>query len=167
MGKAYEIKQEELKELQEARKNTKDKREEKRIYAVELRAQGLNLNEISEKLDVVRVTISKWTAVYKKEGIQGLLNKKRQGNRRNLSIEQEKGFLEKYEEAANKGHIITVQDIEKEYKKLVGHEISSGQIYKLLKRHGFRKVMPRSKHPKKANEEVIETSKKLKIWQKN
>ncbi|EJU23934.1 hypothetical protein HMPREF1143_1125 [Peptoanaerobacter stomatis] len=34
MGKTYEIKQEELKELQEARKNTKDKREEKRIYAV-------------------------------------------------------------------------------------------------------------------------------------
>ena len=30
MGKAYEIKQEELKELQEARKNTKDKREEKK-----------------------------------------------------------------------------------------------------------------------------------------
>lgn len=34
MGKTYEIKQEELKELQEARENTKDKREEKRIYAV-------------------------------------------------------------------------------------------------------------------------------------
>ena len=62
MGKTYEIKQEELKELQEARKNTKDKREEKRIYAVELRTQRLKLNEIAEKLDVVRVTISKWTA---------------------------------------------------------------------------------------------------------
>ncbi|MDE7249890.1 MAG: winged helix-turn-helix domain-containing protein, partial [Lachnospiraceae bacterium] len=33
-------------------------------------------------------------------------------------------------------------------------------IYCVLKRHGWRKVMPRSRHPKKASEEVIETSKK-------
>jgi len=43
----------------------------------------------------------------------------------------------------------------------VGHRISSGQIYRVLHRHDWRKVMPRSRHPKKASEEVIATSKKL------
>ena len=31
----------------------------------------------------------------------------------------------------------------------------------------IKKVMPRSKHPKKASEEVIETSKKLTQWQRD
>lgn len=50
--------------------------------------------------------------------------------------------------------------IEIAYEKAVGHHISSGQIYRVLWRHGWRKVMLRSKHPKKASEEVIEASKK-------
>ncbi len=33
----------------------------------------------------------------------------------------------------------------------------------VLKRKGWRKVMPRSKHPKKASPEAIEASKKLKL----
>ncbi|MCI8758540.1 MAG: winged helix-turn-helix domain-containing protein [Oscillospiraceae bacterium] len=35
------------------------------------------------------------------------------------------------------------------------------QIYCVLHRHGWRKVMPRSKHPKKASEDEIAASKKL------
>ncbi len=45
----------------------------------------------------------------------------------------------------------------------VGHSVGSGQIYYVLERHGWRKIMPRSKHPKKANEGAIEASKKLNI----
>ena len=48
------------------------------------------------------------------------------------------------------------------YEQAVGHRTGGSQIYYVLRRHGWRKVMPRSKHPKKASEEVIETSKKLK-----
>ena len=53
-----------------------------------------------------------------------------------------------------------------EYQKLVEAEkqckdTGRGYIYMLLKRHGWRKVMPRAKHPKKADEEVIQASKKL------
>ena len=44
--------------------------------------------------------------------------------------------------------------------KGIGHSIGTSQIYYVLHRHGWRKVMPRSRHPKKASEEVIETSKK-------
>ena len=77
------------------------------------------------------------------------MNKKVIGNRRNLSIDEEKKLLSYFEEKANKGQLITVKEIEQEYIKLVEHSIGTGQIYKVLKRHNWRKVMPKSKHPKK------------------
>ena len=58
--------------------------------------------------------------------------------------------------------MVSVRDIETAYQEAVGHSIGTGQIYYVLRRHGWRKIMPRSRHPKKASEEVIETSKKLK-----
>ena len=57
--------------------------------------------------------------------------------------------------------MLDIGEMEKAYAEKVGHSIGSGQIYRVLQCHGWRKVMPRSKHPKKAGEEVIETSKKL------
>ncbi|MBR4040361.1 MAG: winged helix-turn-helix domain-containing protein [Clostridia bacterium] len=41
-------------------------------------------------------------------------------------------------------------------------KVSDTQIYYVLHRHGWRKIMPRSRHPKKASEEAIEASKNLK-----
>ena len=58
------------------------------------------------------------------------------------------------------GQLISIQAMERDYEERVGHPIGSGQIYRVLHRHGWRKVMPRSRHPKKASEEVIATSKK-------
>jgi len=46
--------------------------------------------------------------------------------------------------------------------KKVGKEYEGrSQIYDLLARHGWRKVMPRGKHPKQADEATQEASKKL------
>lgn len=156
-----------IKELEKARKNTKNKREDIRLKAVILKLQGLTAREISEKLDVATSTLFEWLRKYKNNSIDGLKNKKRIGNNRNLSFEEEEEFLKQFEERAQKGEIITAKEIEKAYIELVGHSIGSGQIYYVLKRHGFRKIMPRSRHPKKAEEEVIETSKKLKQKEKN
>jgi hypothetical protein len=38
-------------------------------------------------------------------------------------------------------------------------ENSHGQIYRVLERHGWRTVMPRSQHPDKASEEEIALAK--------
>jgi transposase len=60
--------------------------------------------------------------------------------------------------------VITVSDIATAYDKEFGKEHKSkSTVYYLLHKFGWRKVMPRSKHPKKASEEVIEASKKLTI----
>ena len=78
-----------------------------------------------------------------------------------MSIEEERAFLEPYREWVKQGQMVEVREIAAAYEKKVGHRIGKGQIYRVLHRHGWRKVMPRSKHPKKADEEVIAASKKL------
>ena len=55
-----------------------------------------------------------------------------------------------------------VNTLEPDYEEKVGHTIGGSQIYRVLHRNNWRKVMPRSKHPKKAGDEAIEASKKLK-----
>lgn len=57
--------------------------------------------------------------------------------------------------------LIESSDIKAAYEEKVGHSIGSGQIYYTLKRHGWRKIKPRRRHPKKASAKVIEASKKL------
>ena len=69
-------------------------------------------------------------------------------------------ILNKYEKSAEKGQIIKIYEIKEEYEKKCGHKIGAGTIYRVLKRHNWRKVMPRSKHPKKADDKEIEKSKK-------
>ena len=58
--------------------------------------------------------------------------------------------------------VVTAQDIKRAFDEVRGKDTGRGYIYMLLERHGWRKVMPRSKHPKAANEEACEVSKKLK-----
>jgi len=56
---------------------------------------------------------------------------------------------------------VDTSEMDATYQEAAGHKVNSGQIYRVLNRHGWRKVMPRSRHPKKASEEVIATSKEL------
>ncbi|SUB74465.1 helix-turn-helix domain-containing protein [Peptoniphilus indolicus] len=159
--------QKQIQELEVELKKTNNKREYIRIKAIILKLKGNSAKSISEKLDVGKSTVFAWLKAYREDSVNALQNKKRQGNHRNLCFEEEKEFLKQFEEKAESGQIVTAKEIEKAYVKLVGHSIGSGQIYRVLKRHGFRKIMPRSKHPKKASKEVIETSKKLTAEQKN
>ena len=78
-----------------------------------------------------------------------------------MSIEEEARFLEQFRGMAEQGRVLDTHEIKVAYEKEVGRSIGCAQVYRVLHRHGWRKVMPRSKHPKRASEEVIEPSKKL------
>ena len=83
------------------------------------------------------------------------------GNHRNMTFEQEEEFLKQFEERAKKVELLSTNEIKEAYIESVGHSIGHEQIYRVLKRHGYRKIMPRSRHPKKASDEEIEQSKKI------
>ena len=76
-----------------------------------------------------------------------------------MSYEDEEKLLEHFKEQAEKGQIIEISEIKAAYDKLVGRKTNPRLIYVVLRRHNWRKVMPRSKHPQKADEEAIEASK--------
>ena len=81
-----------------------------------------------------------------------------------MTEEQEKEILERFEKAAEAGQVVTAQDIKRALDEGRGKDTGRGSIYMLLERHGWRKGMPRSKHPKAAGEEACEASKKPVCW---
>ena len=142
-----------------ARKANKDKRAEKRLHALELRASGKRAAEIARETGFHAAYISQLSAKYEKGGIEAISGNHYGGNRRNMTPEEEAAILELFHKKAESGQMINVSEIKEAYEKAVGHKIGNGQIYRVLHRQEWRKVLPRSRHPKRASEEVIETSK--------
>lgn len=162
MAKSYEISQSQLLEIEAARKKNRNKSVERRLYVLVMRAEGKSLEEISEKTGYHISTASKLIARYMRDGISAIAENHYKGNRRNMSFEEEAAILTPFIERAERGELVDIKEIAAAYQKAVPHKISDTQIYYVLHRHGWRKIMPRSKHPKKAREEAIEASKKLK-----
>ena len=162
MAKSYEISESQLLEIETARKKNRNKNVERRLYVLVMRAEGKSLEEISEKTGYHISTASKLIARYMRDGISAIAENHYKGNRRNMSFEEEAAILTPFIERAKRGEMVDIKEIAAAYQKAVPHKISDTQIYYVLHRHGWRKIMPRSRHPKKASVEAIEASKKLK-----
>ena len=160
MAKSYAISQSQLVEIETARKKNRNKNIERRLYVLVMRAEGKSLEEISEKTGYHISTASKLIARYMRDGISAIAENHYKGNRRNMSFEEEAAILTPFIERAKRGEMVDIKEIAAAYQKAVPHKISDTQIYYVLHRHGWRKIMPRSRHPKKASEETIEASKK-------
>jgi transposase len=167
MPKTYQVTAEQGAEVARARKKTKDKQTDQRLHAVQLRGEGKKNEEIAERLETSTDMVSRWVSQYMKGGIEALQPKKRGGNHRNMSIEAERELIARFEEQAKAGQVVEVSEIKRAYEGMLGRKISSGQIYYVLARHKWRKIKPRSQHPKKANPEAIEASKKLTVRSAN
>ena len=161
MKMKYKFNSEDYEAIKTAREKNRDKQTEKRLQVLEMRCEGKTHKEISEKTGFHRSHISNLIRLYFENGLNPITKKQYPGNRRNMSFAEEEALLAPFKEQAERGELVEVAAIEDAYREAVGHSIGTGQIYYVLHRHGWRKVMPRSKHPKKASEEVIETSKKL------
>lgn len=162
MAKSYEISQSQLLEIEAARKKNRNKNVERRLYVLVMRAEGKSLEKISEKTGYHISTASKLIARYMRDGISAIAENHYKENRRNMSFEEEAAILAPFIERAERGEMVDIKEIAAAYQKAVSHKVSDTQIYYVLHRHGWRKIMPRSRHPKKASEEAIEASKKLK-----
>ena len=163
MASRYKFSDEEIRSIERSRKINKDKRAETRLKALELRAKGASAKEVSEQTGLHTGTVTRLVAKYRYHGLEAISGNHYGGNHRNMSKEEEAAILAPFKERAAKGELVSVSEITKAYQDKVDHPISSGQIYYVLHRHGWRKVMPRSKHPKKASDEEIAASKKLRL----
>ena len=161
MASRYKFSEEQIKEIEQARKDNKDKRAEARLKALELRAKGADSSEVSKATGFHASSVTRLVAKYRDHGIEAISGNHYGGNHRNMSVEEEAAILAPFKERAEKGELVEIGEIAKAYQAAVDHPVSNGQIYFVLHRHGWRKVMPRSRHPQKASEEEIAASKKL------
>lgn len=88
--------------------------------------------------------ITQLTAKYRAGEIEAISGNHYGGNWRNMSVGEETLLLEPLREKAEKGEIVEVSEIKAGYEQAVGHKIGGSQIYYVLRRHGWRKVMPLS-----------------------
>lgn len=158
--KGYSINAEEYQKIEEAEKRCKDKRTSKKLTVLLIRFSGVSIAETAQRMNCSERKVARLISEYKKQGLEEFMRSKYVGgNHRSLSEAEEKEILAPFEKMADEGHMVTAQEIKKVFDKRIGKDTGRGYIYMLLKRHGWRKVMPRAKHPKKADEEAIQASK--------
>ena len=125
----YRYSEEDSEIISVARKRNKDKRAEKRLYALELRAEGKSAEEVSAATGFHSAYITQLTAKYRAGGIEAISGNHCGGNRQNMSVEEETLLLEPFREKADKGEIVEVSEIKASYEQAVGHRIGGSQIY--------------------------------------
>ena len=167
MGSRYIFTEEQIQELRNAAKANKRKDVDRRLRALLMRSKGKKLAEVAQATGYSFSNITKVVRTYRESGLSAIVENHYSGNHRNMSYEEETALLEPFRKKAEAGQIVEVSEMEAAYQEAVGHSIGTGQIYNVIHRHGWRKVMPRSKHPRKAREEVIEASKKLTLPSKS
>jgi transposase len=159
--KKYQLSEAEYETAKALAKANQNKRVDKRLQVVILRYEGLKDREIAEKLGFHRKRVSQMCAECAAAGLEEYARHKYGGNHRALSEEEEAEILEEFAEKAEKGEVVTAQAIKKALDEKRGKDTGKAYVYRVLERQDWRKVMPRSRHPKAASEAEREASKKL------
>lgn len=167
MATKYVITAEQKAEIEQARKTNKDKRTEAKLKALVMRADGFSAKEIGAATEFHPAYVSTIVSKYIHGGLEAITGNHYKGNHNNMTYEEEEAFLAQFINEADGGHITDVKTIKAAYDKEVGHETGHGQIYCVLHRHGWSKKLPRSRHPKSADPEAVEASKKLTLESMN
>lgn len=136
--------------LAERLKRASSHSEYQRIQCVLIRATlGSSAAEIAQLLGWSTATVHVMHSRWAKEG-EAVFDVRPRGGRRHqyLSPEQETALLSPFVDRATAGGMLTVAEVQKAYQERVGREVASSTVYRLLERHGWRKVVPRPRHPK-------------------
>ncbi len=116
--------------------------------------------DIAKPLAVSVSLVHKTISEYNRYGPQAIETRGKGGRRNSyLTPDEENKFMEGFILKAQKGYIATATEIKVAFEKLVGKEIHKTTIYRLLKRNGWRKIIPLPHHPKK-NKQAQEDFKK-------
>ena len=94
-------------------------------------------------------SVRKLQARYFKEG-EAALKRGGKGGRyfQNLTLEEERQLLQEFLAQAERGGILEVSRVKAAYEQALGRKVPKSTVYRMLARHGWRKVVPRPRHPK-------------------
>jgi transposase len=148
MTRTASFTQEEIAKAHQIRDKAETAIELRKALSVLLVAEGgLDADKASEVLG-----ISERTVFRNQNNIrnQEKINRNTWGGRRRytMTIEEESEFLQNWEAKANEGGVLSVPPIHASLVEKLGRSIPISTTYRLLARHGWRKVQPDTKHPK-------------------
>lgn len=135
-----------------------------RVQCVWLRA-SLNLSamDVAVAIGWKAGSVRQLQSNYLKQGESALIGVGRGGRRNSyLTLEEEEDFLRGFIERASQGGILVAGEVKRAFETKIGRKVPKSTIYRMLARHGWRKVAPRPRHPK-SDEVVQETYKKIPI----
>jgi transposase len=124
--------------------------EYQRIQCVLIRATlGSTAAEIAQLLGWSTATVHVIHSRWAKEG-EALFDLRGRGGRRHqhLNAEQEAQLLAPFAAQAQAGGLLHVSEIKQALEQQVGSAVAASTVYRMLDRHGWRKVVPRPRHPK-------------------
>ena len=162
MGYRNELPEGTSAKLEALLKETKDTEVLRRVQTIYLRAQhGFLPKQIAQITGYSAGTIYNLHSRYLREGDR-IFDLGRPGGRNAayMSPLVETAFLSPFIKAGDAGGILEVGPIHKAHCAKVGKEIPLSTTYRLLHRHGWRKIQPRPRHPK-ADQEAQTVFKKM------
>lgn len=111
---------------------------------------GATLEDAAKVLGISRSTALRYNKDFRSECAGTAPPRQSHGGRRNetLSPEEEKDFLSNWLEQARTGGLVTIAPIAEALEKRLGRSVSDVTVYNMLKRNGWRKITPDTKHPK-------------------
>jgi transposase len=110
--------------------------------------------EIARHCGVSKAVVHQVISSYNRLGPSAVETAGKGGRRHQyLTVQEEHDFLAPFFERAERGEIATTAEIWHAFEARIGHQVDDSTIYRLLTRHGWRKLMPRPKHPHAQPEE--------------
>ena len=121
---------------------------------------GLTTDKIATAFGWKRGSVRQIHSKFLKHGESALVGVGRGGRRRqNLTVEEEDLLLAPFFAKATSGGVLVANEVKTAYEERVGHVVPKSTVYRMLARHGWRKIAPRRKHPN-ADEDKQEAFKK-------
>jgi transposase len=137
------------KSLERLLREAKSTSEYKRVQCVWLRAaMDMSPDAIARALGLSVNTVRIVQSRYLRQGKGALLGPGSGGrHRENLTVAQEDALLREFTARAELGEVLVVSEVKAAYERHVGRPVPKSTVYRLLGRHGWRKVVPRPRHP--------------------
>jgi len=135
--------------LAQALRQARSKAEFQRVQGVWLRAGlGLNANQVAQALGWRPTSVRRLQAQYGRLG-EALWERPGRGGRRhqNLTQEEEARLLQGFLPRAEQDRLLEVRRVKQAYEQAVGHVVPKSTVYRMLARHGWRKLAPRPRPP--------------------
>ena len=148
MARQLQISSEDIQRAQQLRDQATTVADYRKALSVILVAElSLDADQIADLLGTSRRTVFRDRGSIRN---QDDTPKNSWGGRRHCSmtIEEEREFLAQWEAKATVGGVLTVPPIHAALVERLGHDTPMSTTYRLLARHGWRKVQPDTKHPK-------------------